>query len=666
MLTAHFRISLFLFVTAIPVFASSNRTYTVLIAGNPAGHQITESAPNNEIRFQYEFNDRGRGPKQNTRMVFNAEGIPVVVETSGNDYYKGPVEEKFTLQNGKASWKNQSEEGEKASATGFYLSLNSVPEETGLLAKALLHSREKSISVFPGGEAAITSAGSATISANQEKRTVYLYSISGLDFLPVWVWLDQDQTFFASVGAWNSTILKGWEPATTELINKQQSFLDKRLGDLAVQLPRKPQGRLVFEHANVFDSETARILPDQTVIVSGNRIEAVAPASDVTVPPGSEIIDSHGKTLLPGLWDMHVHLTDADGILNIAAGITSVRDCANDIDYLTELRKKFDSGTAIGPRVSRVGFIDGKGPYAGPSKVLVDNEAEARAAVRRYVDLGYDQIKVYSSLKPELVPIVIEEAHKHGKRVSGHIPAFMTAEQAVKMGLNEIHHANFLFLNFLFDIAKDTRTPLRFTAVAEHGAELDLESPKVKSFLELLKERQVVLDPTVNVFESLFTDRRGTPAAALQTVVDRLPLQVRRQAYVGGLPVPEGMDQRYRDSFQAVLKMIQAAYDQGITIVAGTDALAGFTLHRELELYVKAGIPPSKVLRIATLGAAKVMKKDSELGSITKGKLADLLLVNGNPSEKIGDIRNAVLVVKDGVLYNPKDLYAALGVSAAH
>lgn len=656
------RVLIIVLLFAPLMFASSTRTYTLIYGGNRAGHQTTEVVSSNELRIAYEYNDRGRGPKLSTRMLLDDHGIPLKVETTGNDYYKGAVEENFSLQDGKASWHNQAERGEKVSSEAFYISLNPVPEEIALLARVLLHTTGKSIQLLPAGQAAIEKAGTATVSATGKKRNVVLYSLSGLDFLPNFVWLDEDQTYFASVGSWGSTILEGWEAAVPELLKIQDAFLNLRLIAVAKQLSHKPSGKLVFEHVNVFDAENARVLPDHTIVISGTRIEKVGPAQQIEIPQGSQIINAKGKTLLPGLWDMHAHLTDIDGVLNLAAGVTSVRDCANDIDKLTALREKFDSGTLLGPRITRVGFMDGKGPYAGPTKVLVDTPEEARAAVKRYADLGYDQIKIYSSIKPELAPVIIREAHKYGLRVSGHIPAFMTADQAVRMGLDEIHHANFLFLNFLFDIAKDTRTPLRFTAVAEHGAKLDLKSDQVNNFLELLKQHKVVLDPTVNIFESLFTDRRGEPAAAFRNAIDRFPLQVQRQAYLGGLPVPEGMDQSYRDSFGSMLRMIKAASDRGITIVPGTDALAGFALRREFELYVKAGIPAPAVLRMATLGAAKVMKRDHEVGSIAAGKLADVILVTGNPTETIGDIRNVETIVKNGVMYRSEELYQSVGV----
>ena len=188
-----------------------------------------------------------------------------------------------------------------------------------------------------------------------------------------------------------------------------------------------------------------------------------------------------------------------DGLLHMAAGVTSVRDLANDNDATAcRSRSRLEEGTEIGPRITMRGFMDGRGPYTGPTKVFVDTEAEARSAIDNYAKLGYDGIKVYSSIKPELMPTIFKLAHDAGLRVSGHVPAFMTAQQFVEAGADEIQHINMLFLNFFFDEVKDTRTPARFIAVAERGATLDLNSQRVRSFVQLLKDHNVVVDPTLD------------------------------------------------------------------------------------------------------------------------------------------------------------------------
>ncbi len=638
--------------------------HSVLIMQNARGTQTTSVGPDGTRHYTYEFNDRGRGPKIETDIRLGADGTPVSVASKGVDYLKAPVAETFSVEGGRATWKNKAESGQATIAGhAFYVSLDAVPAETALLAQALLKAPEGRLPLLPAGEARIERGATRHVNAAGASRDVTLYAITGLDFDPVEIWLDADGSFFAAVGGWSAIVSEGWESCVPELRAEQDAASTRRSAALAHATLRRPDRPLAIRNARLFDSETGRSHPGTTVIVAHDRIAAVGPDGVVPVPAGAEVVDAAGKAVLPGLWDMHVHLFDGAGAFHIAAGVTSVRDLANDPDIVTRLRTAWDAGTAIGPRVIAAGFIDGPGPYTGPTKAIAATLEEGKAWVDRYLALGYPQVKFYSSLSPDLVAPLAAYAHQHGMRVSGHVPAFMTAEQAVAAGYDEIQHANMLFLNFWGDTVKDTRGPLRFTAVAEKAATLDLGSEPVRAFVGLLKARGIVVDPTLEPFERMFTHRPGSIPPSLASVADRLPPQVRRGYLGGGLPVPDGMDQRYRDSFQALVRMTRLLYDSGVPIVAGTDGISGFGLQRELELYVSAGIPAPEVLKIATIGAARVMRRDGELGSIAVGKKADLVLFDGDPAATIADIRKPVLVMKDGLVYTPAALLRELGIA---
>ena len=254
----------------------------------------------------------------------------------------------------------------------------------------------------------------------------------------------------------------------------------------------------------------------------------VGPATAVGVPKNAQRINGTGETLLPGLFDMHVHAQPLDGFLNIANGVTSVRDMGNDIEELKHLQTQWESGTAIGPRLWKSGFIDGHGPFQAPTGLYADTAEEAQAAVNRYADLGYVQIKVYSSLKPELFPGIVKTAHARGLRVSGHIPNGMIASQFVEAGADEVQHINFIFLNFLASKVKDTRGPERFTAVGENAAKLDLNSNEVNEFIALLQRHHTTVDVTLATFEGMFTGRPGKVSPDFAPVINRLPAQVEK------------------------------------------------------------------------------------------------------------------------------------------
>ena len=640
--------------------ASANR-YSVLIMTSLAGQQATWTTRDGKLHAFFQFNDRGRGPKTTSLITLDAKGVPIAESISGIDYLKSPVHEEFSIEGQTARWTNTAEHGEKRVATpAIYIAMNSAPSEIALLVHAALLNGG-SIALLPAGEARVQRVTEQDVETGGKKQHVTLYSISGLDFSPSYVWLDASGHFFAAGSSWSMVVPEGWEEAAKELQKTQDRVMQARAAEIAKKLAHRPSHAVVFAHANVFDANTATILPYQNVVIVGNHIQAVGPPTAVTAPPDAEIVDATGKTLLPGLWDMHAHVGDNDGLLNLAAGVTTVRDLANDTDTLLARRKRIEAGTEIGTRIIIAGIIDGRGPYQGPTKVLVSTEAEARTAVDNYVKLGYVQIKIYSSVSPELVPPIIDEAHKNGLRVSGHIPAFMTASQCVKLGYDEIQHVNFLVLNFMPDV-KETRTPARFIEPAKRAADLDLNSPEVQAFIKLLQEHHTTLDPTMSVFEETIVARPGEVSPGYKAVEDRLPAQVRRGLLSGGITPPEGMEARYRQSFAKMVDLVGVLYRAGIPIEAGTDSMAGFTLQRELELDTQAGIPPPKVLQLATLGAARIMKRDAELGSITAGKLADLVLIDGSPTISISDVRKASLTMKDGVIYKPAELYSELGV----
>jgi imidazolonepropionase-like amidohydrolase len=363
---------------------------------------------------------------------------------------------------------------------------------------------------------------------------------------------------------------------------------------------------------------------------------------------------------------MHQHLFPNLAMFDIASGITTARDLANSIDELGKLKKHIEGGEQIGPRIILAGFIDGPGPFEGPVKVLAATPEQARERVDQYADLGYVQIKIYSSVKPELVPVIIDEAHRRGLRVSGHVPSGMIAEQFVRDGADEIQHMNFVMLNFMPDVT-ETRTPARFTEPGKRAAGLDLNSSQVTQFISLLKDHHTVIDPTMAIWEATYTDRPGKIPKVDSYMFDRLPLLIQRGSKTAGQALPAQdatTDQLYRASYANFVRMLKKLYDNGVTVVAGTDQGSGYALHRELEIYNEAGIPAAEVLRMATLTAAQVMKRENELGSIAPGKLADMILVDGDPTTNISDIRKVDAVIKAGDLIYPKELYPMIGVRA--
>ncbi len=432
---------------------------------------------------------------------------------------------------------------------------------------------------------------------------------------------------------------------------------------IARALTRIPRGDLVIRNARLFDPRDLRITPATSVLISGERIVRVGPDADLKPSANAEIIDAHDQFLMPGLWDNHQHFSDNDGALDLANGVTSARDMANDTDVFLQRVARFDDGTELGPRVLKAGIIDGTGEFAGPTKMRVDTAEQAIQDVDWYADHGYVQIKIYSSVKPELVPIIADRAHARGLRVSGHVPAFMSARQFVDGGADEIQHLNFIVLNFLFPEVQETRNRDRFIKVAERARDFSPEKPEVRDFINFLKDHHTVLDPTMNIFEALFCGDPSAITPGLEEIVPRFPPQVRRAMRSGALEVPPDKQAAYHEAFPAMLRLLKAIYDAGVTIIPGTDSLPGYTLHHELELYARAGIAPAEVLRMATWTPALVMGVNNDRGVIAPGKLADMILVDGDPTQNIRDINNVTTVIKGGKVYDPKAIEKALGIA---
>ncbi|HEY1874304.1 MAG TPA: amidohydrolase family protein [Steroidobacteraceae bacterium] len=635
----------------------------ILMLGNPAGAQtVTEQS--GATRAEYSYNDRGRGDHIIATWRLDAAGVPIDYRGSGNDYMKAAVTESFRLADGKASWRNRAEQGEKAvNGEAFYVPANAPPEMLGVLARALLKAPAHRVALLPAGEATLEAVGPLPGDAASGTHALTQYQISGLDLSPTRIWLDGEGATAAIVSSWFSVLSPAARELLPQLLAAQDQANDAWSAGLATAQTVVPSREVVVRQARLFDPRDLTVSAGMSVLIRGARIVQVAPDAELVAPAGAQMIEAHGRFLMPGLWDNHQHFGDNTGALDIANGVTSARDMGNDTDAFLKRVARFDTGSELGPRVWKAGIIDGTGPFAGPTKMRISSAAEAIQDVDWYADHGYGQIKIYSSVPPPIVPAIAAEAHARGLRVSGHVPAFMSAQQFVADGADEIQHLNFIVLDFLFDRVKETRNMNRFTAVAAHAREFAPEKPQVQEFIAYLARHHTVLDPTMNVFEALFC---GDPAAVtpgLEQIAPRLPPQVRRTLLSGALPVPKGEEDAYREALPAMLRLLTALHDAGVTIIPGTDSLAGYSLHHELELYARAGIPPAEVLRLATLTSAQVIGADGERGVIAPGRLADLILVDGDPSTQIADIDKVTLVMKGGRIYDPAHIEQALGIA---
>ncbi|QDP00966.1 amidohydrolase family protein [Thalassotalea sp. PS06] len=641
-------------------FAKQVTHYDWIVKGQKTGFQTVTQINEYQYSSNYEFTDRGRGPKVTETITLNENGLIIDQKISGNSYYGAKIDESYQYKQGEAKWRTTYEnESRKLDKNYFYYSADGTYLNLELLVQAIDKQKNKSLTLLPSGTASIQKLMNTRVTKGEESREVTLIAINGLDLTPIFAWFDQDLNFFAYGSSWGGLVLRGWGDNLTRLLEFENETTIQYYQKLAERHTKELTGITLFTNINVFNAVDDELIGNTQVAIKNGKIIAIGEGASELKQ--AKTIDGQGLTMMPGLWDMHSHMSLISGLLNVANGVTSVRDLGNDHDQLMKLIKAFDSAEAIGPSIYRGGMLDKKSAYSIPVGKIATTLDEALEYVDWYSERGYQQIKIYSSIEPEWVESIVEHAHTRNMRVGGHIPSFMSAEQAVMDGYNEIQHINMVFLNFLASDKDDTRTPLRFMLVAEKAGDLNLNSKQVEDFIALLNEKNVVIDPTVTIFQSMFLNKAGEIDPSYEAVADILPASYQRYLLGQQLDITKENEKQYERSAQALLDMVHKLYLGGVRLVAGTDGLAGFTLHRELELYVKAGIPNREVLKIATVNAARIAGRD-DVGTIEEGKVADLILIDGNPLENISEIRKVALVVKDGRMFKPHEMFKSIGV----
>ncbi|AUD78962.1 amidohydrolase [Kangiella profundi] len=634
--------------------------YNIYNKEDQAGSLSVEQS-GNVYSSDMELGWNNRVVKMQEVITVDEQGYITSQTVKGVSAFGAPIDESFNQKGSIAQWQSTNEQGEeKVEGKKFYVAMDGTGVANSALLKAISNSETGKVDLLPSGQAGMIKLDSVTLDNGTEKKTVHLIGITGFGFSPDFAWYDDDYNFFATDGGgWFGVIPEGWGREHLEQLQEIQKKADNQyLKDLADKLIHTSEKPILVTNANYVDVITGKLVEGQSILVEDGRISKIA--SDIPAGDYTEV-DANGKTLIPGLWDMHGHLSKSDGLLNMPAGVTNVRDMGNTHDNIVDIERMSENNEIMGSDVYRSGFMDRESPYAMKMGKTVDSLESAKAAVDWYAENGYPQIKTYSSMEPEWIKPLAEHIHSKGLKLSGHIPAFMTAEEAINAGFDEIQHINMIFLNFLGKNI-DTRQRLRFTIPGEKAHELDLNSKEVNDFMALLKEKGTVIDPTVSVFRSLLLAEAGKVDPENAAIYEHLPVTVARNFKKAWMDIkPEERD-AYNKSADAMVAMVKKLHDSGVTVVPGTDSIAGFTLHRELILYSQGGISNADVLKLATITSAEVVGNEENVGSIEEGKQADLVFIDGNPLEDMNDIRQVALVIKGQNLYKPDEIYEEIGV----
>lgn len=644
-------------VSACPAWAATPERLSIVANGEIVGTVVATTA-GRHVSVDYRVDDNGRGPKHREEIELGSDGLPVSWTIAGTSLMGGPVAESYRWAGGRATWRSQADKGDAPAAVPpLYVVNDDSPWATGVYARAAL-AKGGSIAVLPGGRLTVTKLRDMHVGTTP----VTVYRLTGIQLAPQYLMLDPAKHLFASFGATGVAIRAGFEQQAAILTGLATQLENERVRAISGRVAHRFDTPVRIRKVRIFDPQRGSRSGLSTVVVMRDRITRILPGDGGTVPPGEAVIEGEGGTLYPGLADMHSHTTVDSGLFYLAAGVTLTRDMGNDNTFLQGLLPLIDSGTVAGPRIVVNGFIEGRSPYSARLGFVVGSLPEAIDAVHWYADRGYFEIKLYNSFDPAWVNPVTTEAHRLGMGVTGHVPAFDTPDRAIADGYDTIAHVNQLMLGWLLDPAEDTRTPLRLTGMAR-AADLDLTSPRVRRTVDLMVAHHTALDTTAVILERLMLSRASQVAAGDADYLSHMPIGYQRYRSRTFVPLKDAVeDARYRAAFDKVLQTLKMLHSAGIRLLPGTDDVTGFTAQREVVLYVQAGIPPAQALRLATLGAAEYLRLDHDRGTIEPGKLADFVLVPGDPVQDITAIRRPRLVAHAGAFYYPAEIYRELGI----
>ncbi|OYY65806.1 amidohydrolase family protein [Sphingomonas sp. 28-62-11] len=577
----------------------------------------------------------------------------------------GDSAETFSIMGGFARWQSPIDKGEvKYDGKAQYSPFGGPFAATAYGAEAIMKAPGRQINLLPGGVARLEKLVDVAVGNGATAKTVTVWTLEGVSTEPVPVVMNTDGSFFGFVSfiallpeAYIGDMLK-IQKAQIDALAARNPAYKERFGKVS-SVP------VAFTHVKLFDALTGKFVDDQTVIADQGKIAAVGASATVKLPANARVIDGTGKTLSPGIWDAHMHVgSDLSGLQLLSQGATSARNPGADIQPTVLRNQQIAAGKLLFPTVYSSVLIDGKGPLQAQGGISVGSAEEAVAAVRRAKESGFTAVKFYTSMKPEWLWAGIKEAKTLGLHVHGHIPATLRATDVIAGGYDEITHINFVMMQALPDSVIAISNGIeRFNGPGKYAKDVDLNAEPMKSLIKLMAAKQTVVDPTISTFESLYVPENGDLSPAYAPFVGTLPPAVERGFRAGGFKPPEGVARAdWRASFAKMIALVKALHDAGVPIVAGTDG-SGLEIVRELELYVQAGFSPGEALQTATIAPARLVGADKETGSISIGKQADLVLVDGDASKDIGAMRRTIWVMSDGALMNADELRAAAGFS---
>jgi len=640
------------------------RHFVIQSTGGKHGDSWSWTTPSGARMGRESMNLRGQVFELDSEGKAGSDGMPLAVTIRGVTP-SGDAAETFSAGGGSARWKSPIDAGTADySGSAFYTSEGGPIDLTAWFLETLLARPDNTLNLLPGGQAHAEKLTELVVGAGSARRTIVLWSITGVFTSPVPMWADANNQFFGVAGglAWLPEAYAGEQ---SKIEDAQASAMAAQAPGLFKKLVTVPDGPVAFTAVRIFDADAARFLADQTVVVDHGVIVAAGPAQAVAVPARARVIDGRGKTLIPGLWDCHMHVgDDFTGLQELSMGVTSVRDPGNDDQRTIDRRRRAAAGALLFPHVYPSSLIDGKGPYTAQVANVATSQGEAITLVDKAKANGFTGIKFYGTFDPTWLPAAIAEAHKLGLHVHGHIPAGIRPMDAINDGYDEITHINWVMMQAMpDDVIKVSNGIMRFEGPGRYAKDVDLDGLAINTIVNTMARKQIYHDPTMVAFEGIYVPENGDMAPAYAPFLGTMPPSTERGFRTGGFAVPKDLTRAdYRASWAKMVALLQRMHKAGIPIVAGTDGL-GIEIVHELEIYVQAGFTPAEALAAATIVPARLVGQEAKTGSIKIGKTADLALIEGDPSARIADLRQTRVIMLEGKLLDADLLRSAAGFS---